>query len=446
MTDTTSGGTRSRASTVTRVPGEATGVLGGGVARVRHGLLVALAGARRVLRWLGTTVTVAGWLVVAVTAAGLAAGLAFGWTVGWVAAVAGALLLALCVPFLLGGHDYRVRLQLEKDRVVAGSTVRAALRVTNAAPRLSLPGMVDVPIGAGLVEAHVPLLGPGAVHEEELAIAARRRGVIDVGPLSVGRGDPIGILRRVVSWPEVQTLHVHPVTTAIPSTSAGVMRDLEGLPTSDIVDSDLAFHAIREYLPGDSPRHVHWRSTAKAGTLMVRQYEETRNARIAVVIGTVDEEEYASDDEFELAVSVAASLGLQALREGRELVVTTSADAADAGPQVALRQIPTRTPQTMLDGFAEVEAAPHASRLEDVARLTGQDRTALSIAFLVTGSRLPLDRLRAAAWAFGEDAQTVVVRCEENAEPTLRRAGRMRVITVGALGDLGQLIARGALA
>ena len=444
---TTVTGTQTRASTVTRVTRTSTGVVGGSVFRARRAALAVGGWARTAARWLGETVTVAGWLVVGATVAALVAGLVSGWTVGWVIAGAGAVLLVLCVPFLFGGRDYRVQLVLDRERVVAGSTVQASLRVHNTGTRLSLPGVVDVPIGAGLVEAHVPLLMADAYHDDRLTIAARRRGVIDVGPLSVSRGDPIGILRRIVLWPEVQTLHVHPVTAAVPAASRGVIRDLEGLPTTDIVDADLAFHAIRPYLPGDSQRHIHWKSTAKTGTLMVRQYEETRNSRIAIVIGVADEEEYASEDEFELAVSVAASLGLQALTEHRDLVITTSAENPEVarGEVVSVRSIPTRNPQSMLDGFAEVEASEHATRLEDVARLTAQNRPDLSIVFLVTGSRLGLDRLRQAAHAFGEDVEPVVVRCEEDAEPVMRRAGPMRIITVGALGDLGQLIARGAL-
>ena len=62
------------------------------------------------------------------------------------------------------------------------------------------------------------------------------------------------------------------------------MRDIEGAVTKKIVDSDLSFHAIRDYVAGDARRHVHWRSTAKTGTMMVRQYEETRRSRIAVVM------------------------------------------------------------------------------------------------------------------------------------------------------------------
>ncbi|MFC7766284.1 DUF58 domain-containing protein [Leucobacter soli] len=72
---------------------------------------------------------------------------------------------------------------------------------------------------------------------------------------------------------------------------------------------------MREYAHGDALRHVHWKSTAKTGTLMVRQFEESQTARVAVLFDAL-REEYASDDEFELGVSVAASLSVQAVREG----------------------------------------------------------------------------------------------------------------------------------
>ena len=49
--------------------------------------------------------------------------------------------------------------------------------------------------------------------------------------------------------------------------------------------------ALREYQPGDDLRHVHWKSTAKTGRLMVRQYEESRRSRMAVVLGLDDAEE-----------------------------------------------------------------------------------------------------------------------------------------------------------
>ncbi|MGN6274112.1 MAG: DUF58 domain-containing protein [Protaetiibacter sp.] len=437
-------GTRTRGSTLTRYATTRTGfaasVEEGRRAATRVGTVLRAGG-----RWLAETVSPGGWLLVGAAAAGFGAALAWGWTEAWVTAVVASALLVVCVPFLLGRHDYAIRLTLDRDRVIAGSEVTGELEVTNRGARAALPVLLDIPVGAGLVEAHIPLLRADAEHRERITIAATRRGVIPVGPMTISRGDPLGVLRREQAWPEVQTIYVHPVTTPIPSTSAGLMRDLEGAATSTIVDSDLAFHAIRGYLPGDSRRHVHWKSTAKTGRLMVRQYEETRRSRIAVVID-LDATRYASDDEFELAVSAAASLSLQAVRDGREVLITTSAEIPEhsLGIVHSIRELPTLTPRGTLDSMSELDASVLVMPLEQVARMTAQSSPQLSMVFAVTGSLQPVERLRATAVAFPSDVAVVAVRCEPGAEPTLRSARELRVITIGMLHDLGQLIARGA--
>ncbi len=240
--------------------------------------------ARRTYRVLAETVTPVGWLLVVGLVVGLLAGAVLGLIEGWVIAIAAGILLVLSLPFLLGGATFDVRLDIERNRVIAGTDVTGSLVATNLSQRFSLPGTIDVPVGEGLVEVPVPFLGKGSQHVEPVAIAARHRGVIQVGPMTITHGDPVGVLHRRSSWPQIETIYVHPRTVAIPSTSAGFIKDVEGTPTTTLVDSDLAFHAIREYQPGDSRRHVHWKSTAKTGKLMVRQYEETRRASLAVVL------------------------------------------------------------------------------------------------------------------------------------------------------------------
>lgn len=436
--------TSARTGTVTRLTVTRTGVAAG-LSRGRRAVRAAGRGLAGAVAWLRGTVTPAGWLLVAVAVVGVAGGLALGLVEGWVMATIAVALLVLSVPFLLGAHDYGIRLELERDRVVAGAEVAGGLDIVNRSRRVALPGIVDIPVGPGLVEVHVPLLRGGADHRERLAISASRRGVIQVGPMTVGRGDPVGILRREHAWPGVQQIFVHPVTVPIPSTSAGLVRDLEGAPTSDIVDADLSFHAIRQYVAGDSYRHVHWKSTAKTGTLMVRQYEETRHSRIAVVLD-LESASYASDDEFEMAVSAAASLGVQGVRDRRDVLVAASAGPLDDRERAhSIQTLSTLTARHLLDGFAGVEATEHAMTLEDVARLTVQSFPELSIAFLVTGSQVELTRLRAAAVGFPSSVTVAAVRAEPGAEPSLRSAREVAVLTLGALGDLAHLFARGAL-
>lgn len=435
-------GTLTRTGTVTR-RGGARGVAGAWIglrATARRFARSAAAAGRRTRE----TVSAAGAVLIAVAVAGVIAGLLFDWVEAWAAAGIAVALLVVAVPFLLGAHDYRLELELDRDRVVAGSEVTGRLELVNAGRRTALPGVVDIPVGAGLVEVHVPLLRPGAQHGEDLTIGAERRGVIDVGPMTVSRGDPLGILRREQGWPEVQRIFVHPVTVPIPSTSAGLVRDLEGTPTGTLADADLSFHAVREYVRGDSQRHVHWKATAKTGTLMVRQYEESRHARIALLLDLA-RDEYADDDEFEMAVSAASSVGLQAVREGRDVFVAVGAEVPEtSGAVQSIRTLATTTPRVLLDGMAAVDQGDRVTRLEASAALAAQTFADLSIVFLVTGSRMPLQRIRQAAIALPQGIGVVAVRCEAAAEPVMRTTREVTVLTIGALGDLTRLLARGA--
>ena len=47
---------------------------------------------------------------------------------------------------------------------------------------------------------------------------------------------------------------------------------------------DVAFHAIRPYQYGDDPRHIHWMSTARTGSVMVRHYVDNRRPNLGVAV------------------------------------------------------------------------------------------------------------------------------------------------------------------
>ncbi|TDN90604.1 DUF58 domain-containing protein [Microbacterium sp. BK668] len=395
--------------------------------------------------WTAQTVRPAGVLVVAAASVGLLLGIAFGWVEWMVAGAIALLLLLMAVPFLFGARSYDVDLTLAHERVVAGSGVVGEIVVRNHGNRIALPGRLDIPVGAGLVEFGVPLLRPGHTIAQPLDIPDLRRGIVTVGPATTVRSDPIGLLRREHAFEDVHELYVHPRTTTVPSTSAGLVRDLEGSPTRRLVDADMSFHAIREYAPGDSRRQIHWKSTAKTGQLMVRQYEESRRSRMAIVLA-IAEGEYADADEFELAVSCAASLGLRAVHDDRDLdiVVGSEVPRVIRGRLRAIQRIPAPAPRPMLDGFSGVQLIENTMPIEDVCRLTAEADDRLSIAFVVVGSRVSLTRLRQAALAFPTDTAVVAVICDERAHPRMQPIAGLTILTVGTLDDLSGLLLRGA--
>lgn len=392
--------------------------------------------------WVGGTVTAAGWLTILV-AAMLPVGIAVGWLELVAASSVAIVLLVLSIPFLFGAHSYDVDLTLDHDRVVAGTEVGGSVTITNTSKRIALPGRLDIPTGGGLTDVHVPLLRSGHSYVERVLISAARRGVIRVGPVTSVRTDPLGLLKREVAWVDVNELYVHPVTVPIPSTSAGFIKDLEGNPSAEVVDSDISFHAIREYQLGDARRSIHWKSTAKTGQLMVRQYEETRRSRLAIIL-SLDEAEYASPDEFELAVSIAGSLGARALRDSRDLALVVSEQIPEFIRKVvrSVRMLRVRTSRLLLDDLSAVEADPNVMQVEQVCSLATQVISDMSIAFALCGSTITPRRLQSLALKFPANVSVVAVVCDLQGTPGFRDLSGLTVMTVAILDDFKGLMAR----
>jgi hypothetical protein len=82
--------------------------------------------------------------------------------------------------------------------------------------------------------------------------------------------------------------------------------------------------------------------------------------------------------------------------------------------------------------------------LEQVSAMTAQEVPQLSLVFLVTGAQTPMRRLRQSALAFPADVTVVAVRCEPGAEPGVKSARELRIMTIGMLHDLGHLMVRAA--
>ncbi len=94
------------------------------------------------------------------------------------------------------------------------------------------------------------------------------------------------------------------------------------------------FHALREYATGDDPRSIHWRKSATAGRIMVRQNEDQLARRIAVVLDNAERPGGVDDAELErqeLAVSHAASLAAHYIQRGYSVRLLTRTETVPPG-------------------------------------------------------------------------------------------------------------------
>ena len=365
-----------------------------------------------------------GWAVLTIAVVSWIGAYALGWAELVVVALAATVLLLAAVAFVVGRTDMDVDITLARRRVVAGRRAVGRVEVTNRTARAQLATEVELAVGTASARFGLPRLAAGAHHEEIFTVPTRRRGVIPVGPVRSVRGDALGLLQRDKEWTEHIDLMVHPRTVALHGTATGFLKDLEGRPTRDLSPSDVSFHALREYAPGDDRRHVHWKTTARTGTLMVRQFEETRRSHLVVVLPT-SATEYDDPEEFELAISVAGSLGVQALREDRDVTVVIPGG-----------QLRGRSGPLLLDELARLELRPRATPLADLVRQVGEHVPDASAAVLLHGMTVPSALVHLASTRLPVDVRALAVRVSPGAPAARTTAGGLAALEVGALEDL----------
>ncbi len=312
-----------------------------------------------------------------------------GWWLGWIEFVAIAIgfLLALfvAVPWVMGGGALVLARSLDPERVEAGRPARSILSVTNPGRGASAPRTIVDRIAGTDRDLDVPALAPGATATLALALPTAARGVVPVGPAVITRADPLGLLRRDLGRTEVAELLVHPRVVALRPLRSGMVKDLEG-PTFDTSPAgDVAFHALRQYAPGDDIRHIHWMSTARTGTLMVRHYVDNRRPSLAVLVD--DDPEVVSPDAFERSLEATASQVMSAHLEGRPLTVWVGDQEVITARQPADHTLALdRLCRSSLPAEAGIPPAQRA------ARLFALDRDVSALLFL-TGSRSSADLL-----------------------------------------------------
>lgn len=383
-----------------------------------------------VLAWL-KTITATGW---AVLISGLfAAWIATEW--GWVEAY---LIAAICMVVLLLAlglviwpTPHQITIDLPRERIVAGQSAVGAIRVTNTRNRPVSSGVIELPIGNGVGHFLVPPLGPRGEWDEMFSVITRRRGLISIGPARSVRSDGLGLLRRVRIWDRPDILRVHPRTLRLSFDATGFQMDVEGVTTAKLSSSDVSFHALRDYEPGDDRRNVHWVSTARLGRLIVRQFEETRRSHHMIILDTAAHS--WPSEAFETAVSAGASLALAALGASRTVSMSTSSG-----------WVSTTSPVRMLDALTEVEAKDFGD-IEDRVKRCVEERAGVSAVTIIVNPSVSDEQASRLVRLTGTDVSTLVIRIRPGASRRRRKLTRGVLLDCPTLDDLPRLIAKGAL-
>src|SRR5699024_6959743 len=175
---------------------------------------------------------------------------------------------------------------------------------------------------------------------------------------------------------------------------------------------------------------VHWRSTARHATMLVRPYEETRRSHFVIGLSR-SRDEYRSDAEFELAVSIAASVARRGVR-----------DAFDVELRTQLAVLRGDDERRMLDSFSRIELARMRDGIDELGAIVGSETPSASFVTLVTGRGASTTAVRAAVSRVPSGARALVCIADEGADPTIRRIGEADVVTIGRLDQLPRVMRR----
>jgi uncharacterized protein (DUF58 family) len=159
-------------------------------------------------------------------------------------------------------------------------------------------------------ESSIPACPARGRVEIEMEVLPLRRGSLRFEGVTLGTPDPFGIFRGLRPLPLPGSVLILPRRYRLPLLDLpGTARYQQGgVALAASVGESEEFISLREYRPGDPLRHMHWKSWAKAGKPIVKEFQDEYFVRHALVLDTFTDEAYS--DLFEEAVSMAASLAL----------------------------------------------------------------------------------------------------------------------------------------
>lgn len=161
--------------------------------------------------------------------------------------------------------------------------------------------------GAQVEEQPLPTLFSGGEVEVQVEIKPSQRGHLRLKGLAIVRRDPFGLFKSIAHIALPGTILVLPKRYPIPALELPGTRRHQpgGVALASFMGDSEEFMSMRDYRPGDPLRHIHWKSWAKTGKPIVKEYQDEFFVRHALILDTFQKTE--QHEIFEEAVSVAAS-------------------------------------------------------------------------------------------------------------------------------------------
>jgi uncharacterized protein (DUF58 family) len=196
-------------------------------------------------------------------------------------------------------------------------------------------------------------LKPGEKREIVVEASFPRRGVVRVPDAGLLSRFPMGLFRKYRRAGLAREIIVFPVPESSPVPEMPPEEARGGRPHASRRGGGFDIRTLREFTPGDDPRDMHWKQSARMRRWIVREREAERDRAIVLTIdnGLADPADPAALEQFERVISRCAAQALVLLSRGGE--VGFQARVVSVFPQVGR---PQRA--RVLEALARLEAIP----------------------------------------------------------------------------------------
>lgn len=283
-------------------------------------------------------------------------GLGWWWNYPGVVTIGAAFVLFAALSFVSVIRPVRVRATRDVSPLEVPRHGACAGRLRVDYPAGWLPLSLD---GTDRIDATarpvtVPRLAPGRGIEVSYPIPTVRRGRLLVGPFTLHRYGLAGLAAGRTDIGDVVAVRVLPRVLPVRGLPAGARRGHVG--TDERVEhggTDLV--GLREYVAGDDLRRLHWATSARTGTLMVREDADPAEAHLALLLD--DRAASYPGDALEDAVEVAASLAHMAVAQGNPVRLRTVSGRLDREIAGSARQASDGSAAALLGDLADLTAS-----------------------------------------------------------------------------------------
>jgi uncharacterized protein (DUF58 family) len=299
-----------------------------------------------------------------------------GWVLVLAASLLGGALAGLVLPRrMTRGIEVERRAPAEAFQ---GEEVTVDLIVTNLSRGVRLAVEIrDTHIAPAM--AFLSRVVPGETVVARTRRAAARRGVHEGAGFLVASAAPFGVAEsrrrlpasdRTVVYPRVEALDRLPFLRSSATTE-------QAMHVEPRRGGGPEYLGIREYRTGDSLRHVHWRSTARRGELMVREFEREQTRRVVLVVDSLtDAGDGRRETPLDRCCSIAASIAFAAHAAGQGVRMVSAA----AGEPISLSRA---EPQRILRWLADLRPGGGLPLAELLVRLGDEILGAETVALVL---------------------------------------------------------------